>query len=257
MKTRSKTTGRTEKSVTLLAVALLLAIVATLTAFVFTQRHGEYQEQYLLRSAEQQVLGQKIAKFSLEAMSGNEASFDALGRTRDRFSQLMKELKRGVPEIGLPPSPPQVNEALRQVENTWLELRSYADEILRNKEIILSIGELAGRINELVPQLQETSDQVVRQLVRAKASPRQVYVATRQLMLVQRIDNNVGKVLAGGAETAAAIDQFAQDADLFGRVLDGMLKGDERLDIAKVSDPDGRSALKQVVLLFATLNDDA
>ncbi len=257
MKKRPAKPGTTDKSIPLLAVALLLAIIATLAAFLFTQKQEEHQEQYLLRSAEQQVLGQKIAKFSLEAMRGDKASFEALQGVRDRFSQLMDELKNGVPEIALPPSPPQVKAPLRAVESAWLELRSYADEILRNQETILSIDEFVKVINDLVPQLQESSDQVVRQLVRAKASPRQVYVATRQLMLAQRIDNNVGKVLEGGAETAAAIDQFAQDADLFGRVLDGMLKGDDRLNIAKVADPQGREALKQVVLLFATVNDHA
>ncbi|WP_043108504.1 methyl-accepting chemotaxis protein [endosymbiont of unidentified scaly snail isolate Monju] len=245
------------RSIPLLTVALLVAIVATLVLFVIMERQKEFQQQYLLRGAEQQVLGQKIAKFSLEALRGNEPSFQQLQVARDQFSRLINELKNGAPGQGLPPSPEQVMGALRKVENSWLELRSYADEILRNRETILSIGEFIGVISELIPQLQETSDEVVRLLVRANAPSRQIYVATRQLMLAQRIDDNVAKVLLGGADTAAAIDQFAQDADLFGRVLEGMLKGDNQLNIRKVTDPAGRKALEEVALLFATVNDHA
>jgi len=228
-----------------------------MVSYIIVQQRVGYQQKYLLRAAEQQVLGQKIAKFSLEALRGDEKAFASVRVFRDRFSQLLDELKHGAPAEGLPPTPEDASDELRKVENSWLELRSYADEILRNRETILSIKEFIGVISELIPQLQETSDEVVRLLVRAEAPARQVYIATRQLMLAQRIDNNVAKVLLGGADTAAAIDQFAQDADLFGRVLDGMLKGDKQRNIRKVTDPAGRKALEEVALLFATVNDHA
>lgn len=256
MRARKKDKGE-DRSIPLLTVALLVAIVATLAIFFIVDRQKEFQQQYLLMGAEQQVLGQKIAKFSLEALRGNEPSFQQLLVARNQFSTLIDELKNGNPEQGLPPSPEQALGILRKVENSWLELRSYADEILRNRETILSIGEFIGVISELIPQLQETSDEVVRLLVRVNAPSRQIYVAARQLMLAQRTDNSVARVLLGGADTAVAIDQFAQDAGLFGRVLEGMLKGDNQLNIRKVTDPAGRQALEEVALLFATVNDHA
>ncbi len=243
------------KTVPLLAFALLLAILATLVAFILVQRQGHHQERYLVHAAEQRVLAQKIAKYSLEALRGNEKSFANLRSARDRFSQLLDDLKKGNPASDLPPSPTDLKPALHEVENAWLDLRAHADEILDDQEGILSIGEFIGVINGVIPQLQEASDELVRQLVRGKASAREIYVAARQLMLAQRIENNVDKVLEGGTKTAAAIDQFSQDADLFGQILDGMLKGDNRLNIQQVKTPEGRKALKQVALLFAQVND--
>ncbi len=257
MKASTTKQGAGGKTVPLLAIALLLAIVATLAAFIVVQRQAEHQDQYLIRAAEQQVLAQKIAKFSLGALRGEEGAFKDLRAARDRFSSLLDELKNGNKAIGLPPTPAGVRSQLHEAENAWLELRAPADEILANQEGILSIGEFIGVINELIPELQESSDQVARQLVKAQAKSRQIYVATRQLMLAQRIGNNVGKVLQGGVETAAAIDQFSQDAELFGRVLDGMLKGDNRLNIARITDPVSLESLKKVALLFATVNDHA
>lgn len=257
MKTNITKQGSGSKSIPLLATILLLAIVATLAAFIVVQKQEEYQEQYLVRSTEQQVLAQKIAKFSLGALRGEEQAFADLKTARDRFSVLLDELGTGVRSAGLPATPEMARSQLHEVENAWLELRSFTDEILANREGILSIGEFIGVINELIPQMQDSSDQVARQLTKSDAKPRQIYVATRQLMLAQRIDNNVNKVLAGGAETAAAIDQFSQDADLFGRVLEGMLKGDNRLNITRITDPTSQDALKEVALLFATVNDHA
>jgi len=257
MKRTVKRTSGANRTVPVIAVLLLLTIVATLLAFVFVERQKDNQEQYLLRTAEQQVLGQKIAKFALEASRGDEQSFASLRTSRDRFTQLLNELKSGAPEIGLPPSPAAVGDALRSVENNWLELRAFADEILTSQEAILSIDEFVSVINEFIPQLQEVSDQVVRLLAGAGAEPRQIYVAARQLMLAQRIENNVNRVLAGGAETAVAIDQFSQDAELFGRVLEGMLKGDERLGIAQVTDEEGQRRLREAAILFNSINDHA
>ena len=257
MKRTMKFSQGGNRTVPVLAVLLLITIIATLVAFIFVQKQKNNQEQYLLRTAEQQVLAQKIAKFALEASRGDEAAFAALRQSRDRFTTLIDELKNGAPDMDLPASPDQARDALREVENRWLELRAYADEILGNQGAILSIDEFVGVINEFIPQLQEVSDQVVRNLVKGKANPRQIYVGARQLMLAQRIENNVNRVLSGGAETAAAIDQFSQDAELFGRVLEGMLKGDNRLNIAKVTDADGQKQLREVAVLFSSINDHA
>jgi len=257
MKRTVKKAGGKSRAIPLLTVLLLITIVATVIAFVYTSRQERNQEQYLLRTAEQQVLAQKIAKFALEAARGNEQSFSSLRVARDRFTQVLEELKGGSPSIDLPASPPHVANSLRDVEDRWLELRAHTDEILINQEAILSIDEFVGVINEFIPQLQEVSDQVVRILGKANASPRQMYVSSRQLMLAQRIENNVNRVLSGGAETATAIDQFSQDADLFGRILDGMIKGDDRLNIERVDDSEGQKRLEEVAVLFSSINDHA
>ncbi len=257
MKRTGSITGGANRAISWLTGLLLLTIIATILAFAFVSKQERNKEQYLLRTAEQQVLAQKVAKYALEASRGNEASFTRLRAARDRFTQLVEQLKMGSPSIDLPPSPANVDGELRALENRWLELRAYADEILGNQESILAVGEYVGVINEFIPQLQEISDQVVRQMVKIDDQPNQIYLAGRQLMLAQRIENNVNRVLAGGAETAAAIDQFSQDAELFGRVLNGMLKGDRRLNVEQVLDPDAESKLREVALLFNSVNDHA
>jgi len=247
--------GLGRSSIAVMGAASLLAIVVTVVMFILSQRAAIHQEQYLIRSAEQQVLAQKIAKLSLDAMRGESNAFDGLLSGRDRFSQTLAELKNGDPASSLPATPDSVLPQLRQVENAWLELRAYADQILLNREEVLAVREFIGVIEELIPAVLEASDQVAGQLIKGDSTPRQIYLAVRQLMLAERMQNNVNRVLQGGTSTAVAIDQFSQDADQFGRVLQGMLNGDEQLGIVAITDPEGLKQLEEVTLLFVTLQD--
>ncbi len=255
MKSTATTQAGGNRSIPLLTVLVLIAVVAAIIAFTAVSRVEQHGEQYLLRVAEQRVLSQKVAKYALEASAGGQPSFEKLRVSRDRFITLMDELKLGAPEVGLPASPESISVPLREVENRWLALRAYVDEILVNQDAILSIREFVDVINSAIPRLQTVSEDVVRTLIRGKASQQQVYVATRQLMLAQRLSDNVSRVLDGGTQTAAAIDQFSQDAERFERVLSGMLTGDDQLNVARVTDAEGELKLAQAAKIFRSIND--
>ncbi len=250
---RKKATGN--RAVAMLTTLVLLAVVGAIVAFAIVSRSEDHGEKYLARVYEQQVLGQKIAKYALEASAGDQPSFALLRQSSDRFITLMEELKNGAPDTQLPPSPDTVKGPLRDVEDRWLALRAYVDEILLNQNAILSTREFVGVINQTIPELQSVSEDVVRVLVRSKAEQQDVYVASRQLMLAQRLRDNVSRVLEGGAQSAAAIDQFSQDADRFGRVLNGMLAGDAGLNISPINNDEVEGKLAEASKLFRLIND--
>lgn len=255
MKSTVKKNVGSGRSIPLLTALVLVTIIAAVVAFAYVSRVERHGEQYLTRVSEQQVIGQKIVKLALEASAGDRAAFPRLRESRDRFTVLMDELKAGVPSTGLPASPEPVAAPLRELENRWLALRAYVDDILLNQNAILAIREFVDVIDSAVPGLQKASEDVVRILVRAKADQQQIYVATRQLMLAQRLRDNVGRVLDGGTETAAAIDQFSQDTERFGRVLNGMLTGDSGLGVSRVSEADAQARLAEAAKLFRSVND--
>lgn len=255
MKSTAKTSADGNRSIPVLTALVLFTVVAAIVAFAALSRVERQGEQYLQRVSEQQVLSQKIPKFALEAAAGDQLAFDRLLTGRDRFITLMDELKNGAPDAGLPASPGSMAEPLRDVENRWLALRAYVDEILGSQKAILSIREFVGVIDKSIPPLQQLSEEVVQTLVRSKADQQQVYVATRQLMLAQRLRDNVGQVLSGGARTAAAIDQFSLDTERFGRVLKGMLSGDNALNVARVGNSKAQRKLAEASKLFRTVND--
>jgi len=246
-----------QRTIPILAGLLLFVILLAVLSFVHVSQRKSYDEQYLSRASEQQVLAQQITKYALEASSGSKNAFARLSASHDRFTQLVDELKNGSSAVGLPASPEEVSGRLNAVESRWLELRAHSDAIIQNKNAILAIGEFVSTVTGLVPRLEDASDAVARILANDKAPQPEVYLAARQLMLARRIGNNLTQVLHGGATSASAIKQFSSDVALFGRVLKGMLNGDQDLGITQITNTQGVQKLGEINQIFSTINNHA
>ena len=240
-----------------LSILIVVMLILVLTTFIYTTQQEAYDEGYLLRSSEQRFLSQQIAKFAFSAARGEESAFNALNKSKTRFVFLLNELEDGSTDKTLPPSPEEVAPQLDGVAKSWDKLRIDAEEILANRDSILAIGEFIEVIDSAVLKLQKLSDDVVQALVSRKAHQIHIYVATQQLMLAQRISDNARGVLKGGEATATAADQFSRDADRFGRVLEGMLEGDDELGIARATNPDVIQKLRAVAAAYGTVSDHA
>jgi twitching motility protein PilJ len=238
-----------------LAVLVVVMLALALAVFIHTAQRDVYDESYLLRSTEQRFLSQQIAKFALAAAKGETPAFESLNKSKQRFEELLKELENGTADNSLPPSPAEAQAALDGVKNSWSKLRVGTEEILANRDSILAIGEFIDVIGSSVLKLQQQSDAVVQTLVAKRAPQHQVYMATQQLMLAQRISDNANGVLAGGEATANAADQFSRDTDRFGRVLEGLLEGDEDLGITQITDPELVKKLRSVAATYGTVAD--
>jgi len=242
--------------ITALAVLVMVSLVLALMVFVHTNRRASYDERYLIRAAETQVLAQRLGKIVQSASRGELQAFKPLQSARDRYETIVWELKNGSTAENLPSSPEEVSTPLRNLENAWLELRQYLDEVLGARDSILAIKEFSGVISEVVPQLQELSEELVEVMVNIDAPRGQIAIAAEQEMLLQRIQSNVNQVLLGGQQTAAAIDQMSRDAKQFGRVLTGLLKGDEQLGLKQITDRIAVQRMKDISTQFGTINDN-
>ena len=244
----------TNKGIVVLAVLLLITIVLAVATFIHVAQWDDHDEQYLLRAKEQQIVSHRIVKEALAAAEGESAAFNRLGASRDGFDKIMRELRDGEKRIGLPASPKAVDKDLKRVEQAWLEMRRGADKILTNKTPVLKVGKLIDQVTGQVPKLEEQVDGLVRALVGSEASREQIYLATRQLMLVQRLEYNVGRILVGGQVTAAAIDRITRDRERFARVLKALLRGDDKLKVSAVKDRSAAQKLRKASALFNSIN---
>lgn len=254
--TVSKLKGN-NRSITVLAITALIAVIGAVAAFAYLTRVEQHAEAYLVRATEMQVLGQKIAKFALASSRGDEDAFDRLRVNSDRFATLQDEVRSGAPSVGLPPAPAALADTVDATERAWRGLRTPAESILQNQANIVAVRELVDVIGATVPSLQRASEEVVQAMIAAGAEPQQVFIATRQLMLAQRLRDNVARVLDGGSRTTEVIDSFTADAALLGHVIDGMLRGDSRRGIERVADSDARAGLDEAARLYAVIRNNA
>jgi twitching motility protein PilJ len=244
------------KVITILAVLVLVSLVLALLTFVHTNRRASYDERHLIRAAETQVLAQRLGKIVQSAARGEPQAFKPLQSARDRYETIVRELRNGSSAENLPGSPDEVAKPLRNLENAWLELRQYLDEVLGTRESILAINEFSGVISKTVPKLQELSEELVEILVNNNAPRDQISIAAEQEMLLQRIQSNVNQILMGGKQTAAAIDQLSRDANRFGRVLVGLLQGGGQLALKQVTDRIAIQRMNNIRTHFIIINDN-
>jgi len=244
-----------DKGLFVLGTLLTISILAAFFIFNFVATNTTHDKEYINLSGEQRVLSQSIVKDAVEASSANVEAFKQLKLTRNMFEQNLNYLRDGNPDTGLPPSPESVTEQLDAVSKLWNEFGTNADNILQAEGTIRMLSEFVGAVNETMPTLLAVSDEVVSIMIESGANASQVYVASRQLMLIPRISVNANKVLQGGQGAASAADRFGRDAALFGRVLDAMIKGNKKMNIRRVRDPDARDKLAEVAELFETVHD--
>jgi twitching motility protein PilJ len=245
----------TNKLIVTLSALLVLFILVMIGSFVYSTIQDNYDKEFIALAAEQRLLSQRLATYSIEAASGKEQAFVFLRKLRDDFDKTLQKMQEGNPETGLPATPASLQGELDAVSAEWRKYRKQINAILNGQEPISEVNEYVTYINEFIPQLLAFSDEVVGIFVKTNADPQQVYIASRQLMLTQRIENNLNRVLAGGEGAATAADRFGRDAALFGRVLEGMIAGDEDEGIKQVRNEEAVNKLREVAMLFRTVSD--
>jgi twitching motility protein PilJ len=241
-------------SLLVLGVLLALSIFLMLGSLVYVADKRADLQKHIELSAEQLLISQRMATFSLAASSGSERDFDSLTKSRIRFDSILSDFRNGSADV--PPLVAELSPSLGAVEKSWRTYKSDIEVILSGKQPISEVRELYQVIDSFIPQMLTYSDEVVGVLMKKNASQRQIYLASRQMMLSQRIKNNLNQVLAGGETAAAAADRFGRDAALFGRVLEGLLKGSKSLRIEKVTDKEGIAKLREVAMLISAVSDN-
>lgn len=258
MSSMRKTITERRLSPTQVLLFLLLVVLLAAVAFNFlllNQRSAQ-ETRYLALTTEIQVRAQQLAKAAGEAAVGNFDAFDELRDTRDIIADSISQLRHGSPAIELPPSPMEVNDSLSTLEEIWGRIESDAEQILARTDLVEELAMSAEAFAVNIPQLQGRFDEVVRRMIQAGAPTGQIYLASRQLVLADRMLRRVAEILAGGTGAITAADAFGRDAVLFERVLEGLAQGDEELNIPAQRSPQVLEALAAVQPVFEEIKVD-
>lgn len=227
-------------SVTYLSLlgALVLCIVLMGVILILLAQQSEQSEAQLSLASEQRLLSVAAVTEALGAARGKEEAFARLKSIRDRFEQILQEQRRSATA----PVP-----ALDELDNRWKPVRGEIDLILAGQESVVSVSNFAPLLESSLTQMITLSDEVAKSLSNNRGDSRQVYLATNQLLLGQRIDSDLRRMLSeGGLSAAAAADRLKLNVNLFGRVLKGMREGGVNL-------PDGAGKLADIAELFKSL----
>jgi len=225
---------------------LLIAAIAALSIVINKVSNQEAADRdYISRVGDQKVLAQEIAKLANQSAQGELNAFSLLQQRSNRFDEILNwQIER---------TPEEMNTTIQELQSFWGKYQKDVKIILQRREVVSTMREHIQKINEQIPMLLALSDEVVSDMVDKNASAEQIYIATRQLMLTQRISGNVNRVLSGGADAVTAADRFGRDAALFGRVIEDMLRGNRNMRIHRIKEPSTRAKLVKVQKLFRSI----
>ncbi|MCP5208334.1 MAG: type IV pili methyl-accepting chemotaxis transducer N-terminal domain-containing protein [Hahellaceae bacterium] len=236
-----------------LGILFGILFLALIVVFVIINRDSDHDKEYINHASDLRVLSQEIAKNATEAASGKPEAFNQLKRSRDDFERLWNLILLGNSETGLPPSKVAAGTG---VQKLWNDVRSNADQILSTQDIVLSLHQVAETLNETIPAMQVEYEEVIDILLENQAPAEQISVAERQQLRAERIVRTVNDVLSGDENAVLAADRFGRDAKLFGRVLAGMLEGNDVMGITQVEDQDAVFGLEAIAEDFEFVNEN-
>ena len=252
---KSSATGRSTGNKVLLvyAVGIVLSIVVMFLLFSYESIQARYSKAYGVIVNEQQVVSQQIATFALEASIGDSTAFVQLKRFQARFVSTLDRLSNGDVETDLPPLPDDLRGAYDNIDNAWADYNRNITTILNARDSIETVSEYVTLINESIPELLVLSDDVVKILVRNKAARTDIATASRQLALIQSVQNSLNQIMSGGDVVMAAADQFGRETALIERVLIAMLEGNKELGISQLTGDEVVSKMLQLADLFSVV----
>ncbi len=244
--------GKNRSLMILLLTGLLFISMAFVAATFFQLiRDAKYEQEWISLATEVQVSSQQLAKSANEAAGGNLQAFNELSSTFQRMTIAMTSLRTGAADSGLPPVPADVEEQMAQLAITWDRMSVDARSITERENLLLALGDASGEFSGIIPGIQENSDKVVRQLTESGAPNQQVFAASRQLVLADRMLRHMNEILLGGSNAVSAASSLKDEIELFDRFLKALRGGNQTLGITQVRNQQALASLEQVSRQFS------
>jgi len=225
-------------------------VVAMVVVYWMAFTKENHDTQYLSLVVEQRVLSQGLAKSATLAAAGNEDAFATLRQYQKEFGRNMDELSELDSQTGESALPESAQNVYDILNKSWKDYNNHINTILNSQETILILSEDIKVINEQMPDMLNASNEVAEILVDGNSPTRQVYLATQQLMFIERITGNISVMMSGSNDAAQSAQRFGLDTATFKRVLDSLLHGSKMLGVGKVEDPDAAELLGEISTLY-------
>jgi twitching motility protein PilJ len=244
---------RSNPTLLLLAFFLAIFLVGVVGSVFKIQQNNANIQRFLKESDDLRSTNYRLVDALRSGMDGNELSFDEMNETLTDMSALAAELNDVKNKSLLDAMPAEI----ASVRDVWEKYKLNVDTVYKNRATVLLVHDLAGRLGQTIPQLQEEYDTIVEDLIQSGAPAAQVAEARAQSWRAERIARNIDKLLAGGDDAEAAADEFSADALMFGRVLKGMQLGDREIGIERTSNVDVLQTLSDAAELFKFVTESA
>jgi twitching motility protein PilJ len=243
--------GRTN---TVLFLVLGILFVFAIIDFAWLYYQNVQDRKAVAYTTQIQVSSQQLAKYASEAASGNELAFQELKSTSDNIDAYVTALNKG-DKTGMPSYTSYIDVKTDSLTKAWELLQGDAKKIIDNQAVVLTANTNAKDFIDKVSALNSRMSEVVNILTDRNASASQVYIASRQMQLADRMSNRVTKILVGGADTQLSAAGLDRDSRLYQTVVGGLLEGAPELNIKPLDNANAKQIVGDVAQQWTAVTE--
>lgn len=252
-RTNIMTSLRGNPVMAMLIITLALSVAGVTLAVLKIQTSNNEIQSYLKMIDDMRTTTYRTVEDARLSMDGSELNFETLSESLIDLEQVWGEMNGPDSRLGV-----LMPVQMQTLKDIWdARIKMNVQSIINGKTSVLLTQDVGSRLNQTIPQLQETYDTIVEQMVSSGAPASQVAQARAQSWRAERIGRNIDKLLAGGGESEAAADEFKEDATMFGQVIEGMLQGNADLDLQKASSSEVIASLQDAATMFKFVGESA
>jgi len=254
MKLSFKTLGTTNTWLFVFIGLLLLSFVLMIATFYRVSVNSHYDEEYLQLVTQLRLLSQQITQHASSAARGNEEAFISLKKARVEYQNILSLLANGNSLTYMPSTPETVKPVLNTLNQLWQgtegNIHTNVNSLLETQEAVTQLYGQFANLTQLTTDVVKQTETMIKAMITGGATPMQMYLASRQLMLLERIGNNIHNAFRAEQGSIEADQQLSDDIGEFSDTLSALQDGND--EIPAVTD---QIAQKNIQVLSDLFNE--
>lgn len=238
-----------------LLAGIIASVVIMAILFAYTSISSQNNNRYRALAGDLRLLSLEMVNHAVQATQSKPDDFGALSAARDRYVATLEQLRSGDASTGLPAGAGLAQNEFDQLAAAFTQYNQHVDTILRSEGLIRLLNEFATSLNKVMPDILEISENVNKSMLSSDLRADTKHLASRQLLLGQRIATDVNRLMQVGRNSNQIIQSFRRDTDEFYRVLQAFLNSDAKSGIPAVSHRRTRDYLMEIQPKFDTVRE--
>ena len=258
MKLSFKSPGTTNTKLLIAFITLLLlSFTLMITTFTLVAIDNQHDEEYLRYVTNLRLLSQQITQHASLAAKGNIVGFNNLTTARNEYKNIIDKLTEGNSSTGMPGTPPDATAALSNLTTLWTNaetnMNASIQNLLNTQEAVTRLYSEFTELRDVTVDIVARTEEMINAMISGGATPTQMSIATRQLMLLERIANRIRMSFTSDSEEAVSAEGQLDDAiSEFGDALAILMDGSEDapINVPAVADPSAQQIIQDLSTLF-------
>jgi methyl-accepting chemotaxis protein len=229
--------------VAVMTLGILGCLAGVAYTFYMIQQEAGQEGEYRLAADEMRLLSQQVAVNARESVQGRKDTFADLSANLEKFRWQMQSLQTDL-----------FHKEVERIDSRWAEVSDSAQVLLDAGARLVLLNSVSAELEQNIKPIQSEFAGVVDILRDEAVSSETIVAAQKILWLTERIARNIDKILAGGAESQLAADEFRTDAADFNRIVDALKNGSEVMGVDPMTDADAVESIGRAAGLFSVVS---